>query len=216
MRFRRLSFPRAAAFLPLAFCLALASESMAQTQVSTLGGSLPDTLITTPVNWYAVSFVTDAQPYSLNSVTLRLGSADTPANFTAVLYNITTSGPIAPLENLGGPRGIPIPNTQTDLTFPSAGTLLEPNTRYSVVYHSIDAPAFIGYFGSWHGEGRWPTDPASLRCFFSNNAGDQWVGFGPPFAFSVNATPVPEPAPLALLVAGALALGLYIRRVRKP
>ena len=175
-------------------------------QFSTLNGTFPDTFGIDSMNRLGISFITDNNTYALNSITLRVRSSNAPVTFTAELcldYDSTQ------LELLGGNSTINIANKQTDLTFTSTGTTLLPNTRYGVLF-STDIHASVLYYGSWNGSGPWSLSTSyqsvDAAGTYSVNGGVNWYFFGPPLAYSVDASIVPEPSCAALIIAAGLAL----------
>jgi hypothetical protein len=187
-----------------------ASVSTAQTQFSTLGGAYQALYPIGLEYMWGVAFVTDSNVYTLNSITLRANSgSSTPVTFTGWLYPDFWNLSTLPLEQLGGSTTITTPNSLTDLRFTSTGAVLLANTRYAAVFCS-DPAAYVISYGSWHADGPWAHGWEFLysQAAYSSDGGVSWGYTSPPLAFSVDASIVPEPSPLALVFLGVVCMAL--------
>lgn len=175
-----------------------------------MNGAFPDYLTLGPQQWWGVTFVTDNNVYALNSVTVRVSANSlTPVVWSGSLYSGLPNVTNTPLEQLGGFSTTALP-TPADVAFSSVGTVLLASTRYTFVF-STDTPVSVLYYGAWQASGQWATAyPYQTYGFsvFSQNQGSSWTGFGPPMAFAVDASVVPEPSSFALFLAGVLAFSL--------
>ena len=174
-------------------------------------------------SWLATEFYTgnNVAGYSLNSIQLEMtGASGSPNDFTVMLY--TEAGNISsftyPGVSLGTLNGSTDPSTAGIFTYtPTANLTLLRHTGYFIVLTAGTAVA-DGYY-EWSFEGRYP--------YNSNNG---WIGMldaeqssdGLSWSFYhayggqyvINATAIPEPSSLCLLLLGSGGL-IYARRNRR-
>ena len=155
--------------------------------------------------WVAQSFVTAGAPVMLQSIELWLGLRSGNPAITAELRADSAGGPAAALAAFGLPP-LSAGLTQIEL-LPSVPQLnLAAGTKYWIVLGVSGA----GSFGWTYAEGNNQTGPGSLGDYsYSSNGGAGWGAFGTdnPYLLRVNVAPaVPEPASVALLLAGIALL----------
>jgi hypothetical protein len=156
---------------------------------------------------YAQSFTTDAQSWTLESVTLPLTGYTLDGTFAVHLYDSTGTGgtPGSPLLTLDGN------DNPSYGQYSYTGSLaLSPNTTYWV---EADVNPASDSFYEWNVTPDAPTVGSGFGFAYSDDGGLTW-GQAPSMSLEtqVNASPsvVPEPSSVALLAAGAL--GLLFRR----
>jgi hypothetical protein len=178
-----------------------------------------DTLSTT--YWHAISFTTDGNTYTLDTVTLlmELGAG---ATTSAALPNAVADVPEVDLysDNSGSPGSLITALTATsaydytlqDVTFGGAGVTLSANSTYWVVLRALSGAVSWGYAATNNGTGIGFTDVLAS----SNDSGSTWhVALGDlPDQAEVTADPagVPEPSTVFLTGIGFLALAGAARR----
>jgi hypothetical protein len=149
--------------------------------------------------WLTSSFGTDSSAYTLSSVTLLLAGSGQAE------VDIYSDGGLQPGSLLGmlvSPGSYSI--TPTDTTFTTSGITLDADSTYWVVLHALTgsfdwswtfddaAGTGVGYQDTW-GQ--------------SQDAGATWFTFNSsPTQMAVTASAVPEPGPIILCAAGAMAL----------
>ena len=212
------------ALAPVAFCSCIANSASAEILIGNLHVGIRDsTLLASPEYWAAQSFTTDDTEYSLDSVRAMVGNGlDSPA-IVAELRDDSVSSEVGSLvSTLIAPDVSGAISARTFL--PSGAVTLTSNTTYWILLgvsnsgsfewsYAVpeDALDFVG-LGSVRG-------PNSFAD--SSDAGGSWnyyelgafAGSGA-YLFEVNATPVPEPSTLALLVSASAALLLCARSSR--
>lgn len=159
-------------------------------------------------NWWATSFTTDAFTYSLNSVDILLDSAASPLGGYFVSVHADGAGsPGAQLVN-GLLVGSATPPVGTSTYTVGGPVLLNPNTTYWLVQGTTHPTALWGIAVSPSDAetGTWAIGDVEQR---SVNQGATWAVFDSNVVqFSVDATAVPEPTALMVLLAlGGLGLG---------
>jgi hypothetical protein len=160
--------------------------------------------------WLATSFTTDAEAYTLTTISVTLGQQ-------------AVAGPVVPrifLDDSGGPSGNAletfgsqtIDSLQGVYTFTSTGLPLDPNTTYWLALQAQGSPDDIFFWfatASTNQSGVWTIGNDMIE---STNSGSTWptsnafVGL-----LSISATPVPEPSPLVLTLAGLVCAAAWHR-----
>ena len=196
--------------------MAAALEIGAMAQASTV---IFDGLPGTTIGWgpissgqtYAQSFTTDAQSWTLESVTLPLTGYTLDGGFAVHLYDSTGTGgtPGSPLLTLDGN------DNPSSGQYSYTGSLaLSPNTTYWV---EADVNPASDSFYEWNVSPDAPTVGSGFGFAYSDDGGLTW-GQAPSMGLEtqVNASPsvVPEPSTLALAGMGGLG-ALLLRRRRK-
>lgn len=176
--------------------------------VSNLGESSSGSMTFSGNNWLAASFTTDNLEYTLNSVTLSL---DSPlSSSVTVTLRIFADGS-------GAPTGSAL-ETFTPVTFSSGGNKTFSSTGLDLNANSTYwlAASGTGSIPVWFATtstvqtGNWTIGDNGLT---SNNGGGNWTTSPNIGKFSIDASPVPEPAPAALML---LAMGCFaVFRFRK-
>jgi hypothetical protein len=162
--------------------------------------------------WHAVSFTTDANPYTLDSVSINFPwSPQSGAwGFEASIWSSSGIVPGALITTLSG-NSTPGSGTHT---YTATGTVnLAASTTYWVVTRSgSSSKAF--YWGM--SDNLSESGPGSIgnSTLSSWDAGASWPGGAPVYAalIGVEATLVPEPGTLGLLGAGLAGLAMAGRR----
>ncbi len=169
---------------------------------------------TTPIEsglWAAQSFITAGAPVTLQSIELWLGLRAGDPAITAELRADSASGPAAALAAFSLPS-LGTGPTQIELLPSMPQINLAADTKYWIVL-GVSGP---GSFGWTYAEGNNQTGPGTLANYnYSFDGGASWSDYGVlnPYLMRVNVTAaVPEPASVALLLAG-IAL-LAARRIK--
>jgi hypothetical protein len=169
--------------------------------------------------WLAADFITgtNANGYTLNSVQLAMTNAtDSPSDFTAMIYSAVAFTSINPGSNLETLNGSANPSTSGIYIYTDVSNLmLSPNTYYFIVltagtavttgaysWSVTDTPS-SGYNGyHWGGE-----------VFFADSSNGSSWNYTPGIygQFAINATAVPEPSAISLILLGSGVL-FYVRR----
>ena len=162
--------------------------------------------------WVGQSFITAGGPVTLQSIELWLGLRVADPALTVELRADSAGGPAAALAAFGLPS-LSAGLTQIEL-LPSVPQInLAAGTKYWIVL-GVSGP---GSFGWTYAEGNNQAGPGTLGDYsYSSDGGAGWAAFGTdnPYLLRVNVAPaVPEPASVALLLAG---IGLLAARRSKP
>jgi hypothetical protein len=184
-----------------------------------------DTLSTTV--WHAISFTTDNNAYTLDSVTLlmELGGVSTNApSLQSLIGNAAAQADIPEADLYSDSSGSPgtlitaltaitsYDTTLQDVTFTAAGVTLLANSTYWVVLRATSGVVTWAYPTTNNGSGVGFTDVYA----FSNTSGASWTvatGENPDQAEVIgDLAGVPEPSTLLLAGLGFLALAVSLRR----
>lgn len=194
------------------------------TYISNLAANWTASADITTSQWMAQKFKTDnsAASFTLNSVVLNLDDAvNTSGGFFVNIYNTTGSeGAWLPSGVLGTVlAGSENPATAGNYTYTASGITLLADTNYWIVAKvSWGAGQYKwGYTTSETTTGSWSITASANTRAYSLDSGSSWInGDGNPYIFAVNATAVPEPSMVLLLLVGGGVLA-FIRRhqVRK-
>jgi len=173
-------------------------------------------------SWIAQSFFTgtNSQGYLLNSVRVLMTPASGgPTGFTLSIYTRNAPGqfpapaiPVAALTGLDPVAG-------GIFSYSASGVTLSPGTIYFLV-GTATTPVAAGAF-NWSATRSEPAPGQDLwtsGLFYYDSAdGLDWqISRQHLFQFEVNASLIPEPSSLALLICGAVLLaGHWLRRFRK-
>jgi hypothetical protein len=188
----------------------LATPAGALSLTSNLGNSISggSGVLSSPL--HAVSFTTDANAYTLDSVAITFPYAPQSGAFGFELSIWSNSG-IVPSTSIATLSGNSTPGLGTH-TYTATGVVnLTPSTTYWVVARSGGSRAF--YWGMTPDLSE--SGPGSIgnSGLLSWTAGATWPGgTGNPPMIGVVATLVPEPGTLGLLGAGMLGLAAAGRR----
>jgi hypothetical protein len=175
-------------------------------------------------SWLAALFTTgnNTGGYVLNSVQLGMTDASgSPSGFTVMIY--ARSGNIAgffPGNSLGTLNGSTDPSTGGIYTYTASGLTLSPSTRYFIVLTAGTAVANGAYDWSVMNTSSYnPDDSWAGSVTLGSNNGSSWTTLPtyPQFDFSqyaINATAIPEPSAVSLLLLGSGVL-IYVRRIHK-
>ena len=165
--------------------------------------------------WAAQSFVTDATPHLLGQIETILGSASGSPAVVAELradQGLPGLGATLTTFSLSVSSGAP---TLTTLT-PASSIPLLANTAYWLVIGATS-----GAFQWAYAEGNATTGPGTLTAYgYSNDQGVTWpaglFNSENPYQVRIQVTPVPEPARVALMIAGlVVVLGAQRMRARR-
>lgn len=197
-------------FFAFVTLMILATEGGAQVTTSNLGSGVSWFYEVKTDNWVGQAFTTDANSYTLDSVTLQLGTPTaTGGNFSVSIFSNNSNNPGGLLETLSGSAS---PDGASAYTFTSSGLTLTANNTYHVIASVTTGTANY----SWQNT---DTTTESGPWVFPNyitlstNQGGNWAQAGTQLLMSVSATPIPEPSTYAVLC-GALALGVVAWRRR--
>ena len=189
------------------------SASHADVLVDNLLEPRRDTTVVDSGLWAAQSFISAGAPVTLQSIELWLGTRVGDPAITAELRADSAGGPAAALAAFSLPL-LSTGLTQIELLPSVAQIDLAASTKYWIVLGVSGA----GSFGWTYAEGNNQAGPGTLTNFnYSSDGGASWVDFGfdNPYLVRVNvAPPVPEPASVALLLAGIALLAAQRRRPR--
>ncbi len=167
----------------------------------------------------AIEFQTDSSTWTLTEANLKFADPALGPNIP-ILVSVAA-------DNSGAPGAI-LDSSQQDapltpglVAFPLSGVTLSPNTSYWLEAQ-LNLPVSLGSSGpTWASLSPVSnaTDPGSqwsVQGFDgSRDNGGTWFPFGRMAAFSLEASPVPEPSSTALVVAGmTMLLGFYRARQR--
>ena len=162
--------------------------------------------------WAAQSFITAGEPVTLQSIELWLGLRGGDPAITAELRADSAGGPAAALAAFGLPS-LSAGRTQIELLPLVPQINLAAGTKYWIVLGVSGA----GSFGWTYAEGNNQAGPGTLGDYsYSFDGGAGWAAFGTdnPYLLRVNVAPaVPEPASVALLLAG---IAVLVARRPKP
>lgn len=183
------------------------------TEITMAQGTLYVSSVDTPIggnlqvasdSWLGESFATGnfAGGYSLESVQLRMNSPSGSAGgFSVNIYSASAGYPGAVLPGtLNGPS----PSTTGVFSYAASGISLSPSTTYFVVLKATTASSSGAFLWSYSGAGfpyvfgGWDYGPFASR----STDGDVWTRSGRSFQLAITATPIPEPAAIALLLSG--------------
>lgn len=187
------------------------SASHADVLVDNLLEPHRDTTVVESGFWAAQSFITAGDSVMLQSIELWLGARSGDPAITAELRADSAGGPAAALAAFSLPS-LSTGLTQIELLASVPHISLAAGTKYWIVF-GVSGP---GSFGWTYAEGNNQSGPGALANYnYSFDGGASWLDFGilNPYLLRVNVAPaVPEPASVALLLAG-IAL-LAVRRLR--
>lgn len=161
--------------------------------------------------WIATYFGTGSSPggYLLNSIQLSMDVASgNPSGFRVMIWDFPSAQPVLTLAG-------PDPAGGGVFAYDGRAFTLAPLKTYWFVVTATTSVASGSY--GWNYS---PVDPLGVErwvgggVYLTSENGVQWTRYpGQTPQFAVNATPIPEPGMLALLVlGGALLIGARVRR----
>jgi hypothetical protein len=162
-------------------------------------------------SWVGQAFTTDANSYTLNSVTLSMRNATLSGGmFSVGIYSNNSNNPGSLLETLSGSTS---PDSYINYTFTSSGLSLTANNTYHVVASVSSGLANYSWVNTSDNSttGAWGF-PNYITL--SSDQGVNWAQAGTKMILSVTATPIPEPGTYSAIF-GALALGVVVWRRRR-
>jgi len=161
--------------------------------------------------WLAQSFTTgdNGDGYILNSIQLRMGPASgTPSGFSISLYS--SPGNAAPGSNLGTLSG-PDPAAGGLFTYTASGVTLSPSTFYFAVV-TADTPIAQASYTWSAANGAAPGNGWTIHnSYYRSTDGSNWIWHPREeiFQLAINATAIPEPAGVWLLLVGLAGVCLW-------
>jgi len=165
--------------------------------------------------WQAQQFTTDGTDYNLVGITLLMLRDTGTEDAIVEVWSNTLDGfdddvPGVSLHTLTPPGTYSSALAAT--AFTTTGFTLSANSTYWVVLRSPSASTDFGF--SWTLDASGDGDGFSPEWRETLNSGSSWSGgAGEPYQMQVEATPVPEPASIAILSAlGLLGFGVWRRR----
>jgi hypothetical protein len=212
--------PAAAPFLTLAL---LAAPAHAAVVLSNIGQAPAgfDRIIgpASAENAHATAFTTGSNPggYSLSSISIAIlhsgTESSTTGNFAVGLYNSDGTTPSSQLSLLNGNSN---PDSTGNFSYTATGVTLAPSTTYWIVAQvTSGSGAYLWRYANDNTADS--VDPGwSFGSSYADfNSIDGWIAAnGAPSLYSIDASPVPEPAEYASIagIAGLLAAGWMRRR----
>jgi hypothetical protein len=168
-------------------------------------------------SWLAAPFRTGINPggYQLNSIQLSMAAASgDPNGFIVSLYNLNGSQPGSSLGTLIGSD----PGTGGVFTFSASGLTLAPSSFYCIVATGATVVAQGAYpwtladSGSFSSSDGW----TGSIIYYTSTDGSGWSFIRPrPLQFAVDATAVPEPTSLAMILCCGATCGAFALRRRR-
>ncbi|MBL9168085.1 MAG: PEP-CTERM sorting domain-containing protein [Verrucomicrobiales bacterium] len=187
------------------------SSNQAATVVSNLGEAGSASANFSSTTWLAISFTTDNQSYTLDSFVVPLDAVGGGVTVTPRIF----------ADSGGVPSGSSLETFASQTfssggykAFTSSGLSLSPSTTYWLTLEGGGAIPVWFATASTAQTGSWLIGDLGRR---SSDSGSSWgtttvnIGF-----VSMDATVVPEPAPLVVLALGAAGLALRRLRWRGP
>lgn len=152
----------------------------------------------------AAGFTMPGTAYTLDSVTFRLNFFDTASVPVIQIYSNSGTNPGSLLQTLTNPT-LSVGTGNFVFTSPSALTLAAGTTYWVVVWNNATGLNSFQWMAS--SPNQTPTGIATTAGYRFSNGGPPPTGSSSTFnSYAVNATPVPEPATVAILGLGAFAL----------
>jgi hypothetical protein len=151
--------------------------------------------------------------YTLNSIQILMNpSSGNPNGFNASIYSIGGSANNHfPGSRLGGLNGSD-PAAGGVFTYTSSGLTLLPLDEYCIVLTAATPVASGSYNLSYESSGMpYSTDRWVPGFSYSSSDGSNWTFDGNNYQFAINATAIPEPSPVSLILLGSGIL-FYVRR----
>jgi PEP-CTERM motif len=188
------------------------------TYLSNVGQPSAGSLAVGNDSWLAAIFFTgnNTGGYTLNSIQLGMTDASgTPSGFTAMLYAINPINGI-PGNSLGTLNGSFSPVTDGIYTYTAPSNLtLFPNAYYFIVL-TAGTPVANGAYhwslagaNSYNPSGGWNSVGGDLLTSVDGSSWSGLISDHPQYA--INATAVPEPSAISLILLGSGVL-FYVRR----
>jgi hypothetical protein len=200
--------------ISLFIILSQLSSAQGTLQVSNIGqvstGSAP---IGSDV-WIAQLFYTgnNSGGYDLDSIQLLMdATSGSPGGFSVSIYGLNSNGSLLPGSNLGSLSGSD-PAGGGIFTYTASGLMLSPSTFYFVVLTTATPIAQGAYNWSAVNSPTINNDWEIYQdyCYSPNGLGWRSNSHQDVFQLAINATAIPEPSALSLLLLGG-GVFLYVR-----
>ena len=186
------------------------------TYLSNLGQSSTGSNPVGSNSWIASIFNTGNNPggYILNSIQLGMTDASgNPSGFTAMIYSAVIFTGFNPGSNLDTLTGSANPSTSGIYTYTDASNLiLSPSTDYFIVLTAGTTVANGAYDWSLTIPNAYsPSDGWGAGGVWKSSNGSSWLFNSGAPQFAINATAIPEPSAISLILLGSGVL-IYVRR----
>jgi hypothetical protein len=191
------------------------------TYLSDLGQPSTGSLPVGSDSWQAATFYigNNASGYMLNSVQLMMTDASgSPSGFNVLIYRNNPAG-LQPLVSIGSLTGPVDPSTAGIYTYTPTANITFPGRDPAPFFIVVTDGTTVGNSGyNWSLAGANSYNPSGgwsyFTHFFTSNDGIHWdlsMGGSGSLQFAINATAIPEPSPVSLLLLGTGIL-FYVRR----
>jgi hypothetical protein len=210
--------------LAVGFLAPHAAQAQGTTYISNLNRPSTGSFAIGSDAWFAGQFHTgmNTSGYDLNSVRLQMNTpTGNPSGFSVSIYTESNVSPRPPEMFLGNLTGLD-PSTAGVFTFATSGIKLSPSTDYYIVLRSA-TPAASGSYSVSLADASFPNNFDSSEgwipgpYYLTSIDGSSWTSHRlvSRLQFAVQATAIPEPSAISLLLLGIGGLAYACRRSGK-